>query len=136
MKEHLMPKLREWVYVNVYWWSAVDTSAFISGAFRASLQEGLGVCLQRFSGKKDQGTNYETAAVGHSRCCWKTTADSQQRVAWERTSLAEILRSSASQASAHPFTGLGSSQGRSVYPGGCPGPREGAKSAINNHIFA
>ena len=33
-------KLREWVYVNVYWWSVVDTSAFISDAFRASLQEG------------------------------------------------------------------------------------------------
>lgn len=39
MKEHLMPKLREWVHVNVYWWSIVDTSAFVNGAFRA-LQEG------------------------------------------------------------------------------------------------
>ena len=35
-----MPKLREWVYVNMYWWSVMDTSAFINGAFRASLQGG------------------------------------------------------------------------------------------------
>ena len=69
-------KLREWVYVNVYWWSVVDTSAFISDVLELLCRRGLGVCLQRFSGKKDQRTNYETAAIGHSRCYWKTTADS------------------------------------------------------------
>lgn len=61
-----MPKLKEGVYVNVYSgqsWTPLPSSVVLSELL---CRRGLGVYLQRFSGKKDQGTNYETAAIGHS----------------------------------------------------------------------
>ena len=98
-------------------------------------REGLGVYLQSFSGKKDQGTNYETAAIEHSRCYGKPPLIHNKEwlgrgQAWLRYWGAPIAKHLLIL-----FTSFGSFQGHSIYPGGCPGPREGAESFINNHIF-